>query len=445
MSLFERIVACSGGMTAAMDLLMVQTFLLYFYTDVVKINAAIVGTIFLVVRIISAIAAPAFGIFVDKTTTPWGKYRPYYIIMGIPTALFGFLTFTTWDMGRTGVYVYIIITYFLYSIFCSIGGVPKSAMGPLLTKNTEDRMSMGLLGYIFAVSGSVIAVSGTPFFVRILGGDNEAKGFRMTMAIFAAFAILIALLQAAVLKEKYPPLKRAHSSGYTIKQMLGAVFHNKTAVIVFLLSLSINLSTGLRSSVSMHYLKYYLLKPDLMAQVGLLTMVGLFIGAMLSPMLTKRIGLRNNLVMSTIVAITTSALIFVIPARSYGIYVYILLLFISNFFNGLSTPAQGTLMPNAIDYTEWKTGMNVGAFMSSLNSFIGTAGTAFSGVVVGILLTTFGYQAGVEQSGTALMGIRLLMSLLPAIAGILALASLWLGDTEKQHERIARDLIEGRD
>ena len=443
MTLPERIIASSGGIPMTIDMMMVQTYLLYFYTDVVKINAAVVGAIFLVVRIISALIVPVFGIFVDRRTTPWGKYRPYYIIMGIPTAIFGFLTFTSFDLGKQGQLIYVIATYFLYSVFTSAGSVPKGAMGPMLTKNIQDRLSMGLLGYVFAVTGSMIAISGTPLLVRILGGNSEAKGFSMTMGVFAVIAIMIAILQVTVMKEKYPSVS-GKTSQYSMKQMLGAAFHNRTAIIVILLSLSINLSTGLRSAVSFHYLKYYFQKPEMMAQVGLLTMIGLFGGALLSPLLTRRIGIRNNLLLSGIFTILTSVLVFFVPPQGNGLYIYILLLLISNFFNGLSTPAQSTLMPNAIDYTEWKTGMNLGAFMSSVSSFVATSATAFSGVVVGMILTFSGYQADAQQSQAALVGIKLLMSILPAVAAILTLSAIWLGDTEKQHETIVKELMERR-
>ncbi len=444
MSLLERIIASSGSMTMCIDLMMVQTFLLYYYTDVMKISAAKVGVILLVVRVISAILAPVFGILLDRITTPWGKYRPYYVLMGIPSALFGFLTFTAFDMGMTGQSIYLVITYLFYSLFSSVGSIAKGAMGPMMTKNIQDRISMGLLGYTFAVVGSVITISGAPILVRVFGGGNEAKGYSMTMAVFALLAITISLLQVTVLKEKYPSAHRIHLPKHSIRQMFVAAFHNRTAIIVLLLTLSISLSTGLRSAVTLHYLKYFFKMPNMMSQVGLLTLVGLFMGAFLSPIVTRKIGIKTNLVISTIITILTSSLIYIIPAQEKGIYVYIMLLFISSFFNGLSTPAQSTLMPNAIDYTEWKTGMNLGAFMSSVSSFVSISATAFSGVIVGIILTTSGYQPDVEQSKAALTGIKLLMSVLPAIAGVLSLAIIWLGETEKQHEMVTKALMERR-
>ncbi|SCP98846.1 probable glucitol transport protein GutA [Anaerobium acetethylicum] len=78
-------------------------------------------------------------------------------------------------------------------------------------------------------------------------------------------------------------------------------------------------------------------------------MIGLLVGASLSPILTKTIGIRNNLVISSIITIGTSVSIFFIPAQKYGVYIYIIIILIDGFFNGLATPAQSTLMPNAID------------------------------------------------------------------------------------------------
>jgi len=78
------------------------TFLLYFYTDIFGISAAIAGTMFLVVRIFDSVIDPVMGCLIDRTETRWGKFRPYLLWMAIPFGITGVLTFTTPDLSPSG-------------------------------------------------------------------------------------------------------------------------------------------------------------------------------------------------------------------------------------------------------------------------------------------------------------------------------------------------------
>ena len=444
MPLHKRVIASSGGISACIDMLMIQTFLLYYYTDVLKISAVFAGGLLLIVRIIAALAAPVFGIFIDRTTTPWGKYRPYYLILGIPTAFFGFLTFTAFNFGTIGNYIYVTLSYFMYNLFVAIGGVPKGAMGTVMTKSMEDRVSLGFLGYIFSVVGSLLVVAGGPVLIKALGHGNEIRGFSLTMAIFAIISIVVAVLQWFFLEEKYVKQKSQPSEHYPLKDLLRSVVHNKTAIIVLLLTFSMNLANGIRMAVTLHYLKYYFHRPELMAQFGLISMLSLFAGAICSAYVTKRIGVKNVLIICSLLTIVSFALMYPVNQNSNGVALYLILTMLSNFSNGLSSPAQSTLMPNAIDYSEWKTGMSTGAFMSSMTSFVSTAATAIAGVFVGTVLSVTGYQTDTEQSQASLNGIRFLMSIAPAFAGVISLVVIRLGNTEKEHEIVVKELLERR-
>ncbi len=442
LTLKERIIASSGSLSACIDLLMIQTFLLYYYTDVIKINAVFAGGLLLISRIIAAIAVPIAGVFFDRSTTPWGKYKPYYLLLGIPTAFFGFLTFTNFNLGTEGKYIYAAITFFIYNLLVSIGGIPKGAMGPALTKSIEDRLSLGVLGFIFSVVGSIIAMSVGTLLIKVLGGSNEAKGYSLTMAIFASLCVLIAILQFVFLEEKYINTEKASTSHYPYKTLLSTIFRNKTAVIVLMITLSISLSNGIRMAVSIHFLKYYFHRPELMATVGLISMIGLIAGAFLSSKLTKTFGVKRILMISYLIIIVSFIAMYPVNTRISGLICYLLFTLINNFFNGLSSPAQSTLMPGVIDYCEWKTGISTGAFMNSLNSVVSTVGTAIAGVFVGAVLAFSGYQPNVEQTQTSLNGIKFLISIAPAITCILSLVVIRIDRTEKEHEKIAKELIE---
>ena len=75
----------------------VMMFLLIFYTDVVGLSPAVVGTMFLIVRIFDAVTDPLMGALADRTKTKWGQFRPYLLWLAVPFGILSILAFTTPD------------------------------------------------------------------------------------------------------------------------------------------------------------------------------------------------------------------------------------------------------------------------------------------------------------------------------------------------------------
>ncbi|MBK1809971.1 MFS transporter [Clostridium sp. YIM B02505] len=443
LTFLEKCVSASGGMTGTFFFQMIQMYLLFFYTDIFKVSPLYVAGLFLVVRIIDAIVTPLFGILVDKVTTPWGKYRPWFLIIGIPTAVFGFLTFTTVDLSSTGKIVYVTITYLVFSVCMAIAQAPGAAMTPAMTKRLDDRISLGTFNYIFVMIGAMFVSIGALPLINALGSGNQAKGFSMLMGSVGIVAILLNFAQFAILKERFV-IPRDKDAKYSLKQTADSVLKNKTAIIGLVFIFILNLSNGLKSAIMIHYFKYFFNNEGLMVTMGIVGLVPTMLGVMLSGVITKKIGVRNNLVVGSLISIVTTVLVLFIPSTPNGMTVFIALSAIGALFGGITMPAQGTLMPAAMDYAEWKTGINSNAFMGSLQGFMQTFATAISGAIAAGALSVIGYVPNAEQSSTTLFGLKVLMSILPAIIYAFTLI-VWKFDlTEEKQKQIAHELSERR-
>ncbi|MFT6724932.1 MAG: GPH family glycoside/pentoside/hexuronide:cation symporter, partial [Arenicella sp.] len=77
-------------------------FLLYYYTDVFGLSPAVVGTMFLVTKIIDAVSDPIMGLIADRTRSRWGSFRPYILWVALPYGLFGYLMFASPDLSDSG-------------------------------------------------------------------------------------------------------------------------------------------------------------------------------------------------------------------------------------------------------------------------------------------------------------------------------------------------------
>jgi len=440
----EKVASSLGGMTGTIHTQMITMFLLFFYTDVMKINPAYVAGLLLCARIVSAAIVPFFGVFVDKVTTPWGKYVPWLMILGVPSAIFGWLTFTDFNLSPDSKILYATVTYLVYSILVEAIHAPGSAVGPAITKRIEDRVSMGQIGYFLVVFGAIlVSVAAQPLY-KALGGGNDAKGFSMLMGIIAVMCILVSLFQVTSLKEKYITKHKKEEKKPSLKEMAIAVFTNKAAIIIYIYVLAIHLSTGIRNAISLHYYKYYFHNENLIVVMGIVAIVPTIIGVLFSAKITKRFGLKTNVLTGAILSVLTTAIIPFIPATSTGAVLFIASSAIGSLFQGLAAPAQGAMMPAAMDYTEWKSGMNVNAFMGSIQGVMKNFAVAISGFVAAASLAFVGYVPGVEQSSQTIFGLKMLMGVLPAIILVFTAAVAWFDISEEKQAQIARDLADRR-
>ena len=86
---------------------MMSTYLLYFYTDVFGVAAALIAPVFLVGRIIDGFTDPFEGILMDRVHTRWGRSRPFWLWFSIPWAILAVLVFSAPDIPDSGKIVYI--------------------------------------------------------------------------------------------------------------------------------------------------------------------------------------------------------------------------------------------------------------------------------------------------------------------------------------------------
>lgn len=74
-----------------------MNFLTFFYTDVFGLTPALVGTLFIALRVFDAISDPVMGVIADRTQSRWGRFRPWQLWIAIPIGIIGILTFTVPD------------------------------------------------------------------------------------------------------------------------------------------------------------------------------------------------------------------------------------------------------------------------------------------------------------------------------------------------------------
>ena len=166
-------------------------FLAVFYTDTFGISALAVGVLLLVVRLQDGMTDIIMGMIADRTTSRWGKFRPWVLFSAPVLGLFMVLTFTTPHFGNTGKLIWAYVTYVGLTLAYTANNVPYSALMGVMTPNPVERTNLSSWRFAGAFTGGFLVMVGTPLLVARLGGGNDATGYQYAMYLFAALLVVM--------------------------------------------------------------------------------------------------------------------------------------------------------------------------------------------------------------------------------------------------------------
>ncbi len=431
-----------GDMASALVWQTATLFLAYFYTDVFGLPAAIMGTMFLLVRVIDAFVDPCIGALVDRTRTRHGRFRPWLLWFAIPFGVSCIITFYVPDASATVKTLYACLTYGILSFIYSAINVPYCAMPGALTMDPHERHS--LQSWRFALSfigGLIVTVIALPL-VATLGKGDAQKGYFYAMSLMGILGIVLFFACFFLTKERFTP--RSDSSGSMwgdLKRLAG----NSQWRIVFIFNIMLLTAVVTRGSATMYYVKYVLLRPDMVFTFIVSGMVAALLGALLSARLLGKFDRVRAYQWTIISFVVFATLIFFIPPDQ--IWTIFVLNIIFGFVQNLTTPLQWTMFSDVVDYEEQRSGRRLDGLVFSTALFAIKFGLALGGAVVGWVLAFVDYVPNAaQQSGTVLTTINALFSLIPSVLFIgMALLLVLYKLNSKTVDGIVRELAQKRD
>ncbi len=415
LSLKEKVGYALGDVASNFYWRVFDVFLFIFYTDVFGISAAAVGTMMLVTRIIDAVSDPLMGALADRTTTRFGKFRPYLLLGILPIAAAGVLTFTVPDLGDDGKLIWAYGTYIFMMLAYTFINVPYGALLGVVTADSQERTTLTSFRFIGAFSGGTLVAYMTPELVNMLGNGNEALGWQLTMGCYGLISAVLFTLTFLATKERIAPPKNQQTS---IKQDIMDLTKNKPWLILFSLALIIMFTITLRASTGTFYFKYYVGREDLIGTFTAVYMISLAIGAASTPLLSRYFDKRSLLIgLMSLVALFSAGFYLIPPNNLTMMFIMQALI---GFCLGPKSPLVFSMYADTADYSQYKNGRRATAMIFSAAAFSQKLGGAFAGAMIGWLLSSMGYVANQQQSPDSLMGILLLNTLIPAAFALLA-------------------------
>jgi len=393
----------------------VINFMLYFYTDVFGITAAAAGTLMLAVRMFDAVTDPIMGGIADRTRTRWGSYRPYLLWVSVPYGLLAVLAFTTPDLSDGGKLIYAYITYALLMTAYTAINIPYSALGGVITKNTQERASVQSWRFMLAMVGGALVAAATLPMVEFFGGGNEQQGFQMAMVVLAIIAVACFIACFALTHERENPAESV--ARQSILADFISLMRNDQWVIIAVVTFVLLISVAMKGGVTPYYVSYYLNSESSITLFMTSGMLAGVAGAMFANWMTRRYCKVMVMQWASVALVMVYAALAFVPRDQYMLA--LVLSVSSNFVHMVIIPYLFSAVADTVDYGLKRWGKGAMAMSYSGHLLALKIGIALGGALSGWILAYVGYQPNVEQSETALSGIVFLYAWASAIAGVI--------------------------
>lgn len=435
--LSEKIGYGLGDLATNLAWASMSMFIVYFYTDVVGVAAGIIGTIILVSRVLDGISDIAMGAIVDKTKSKHGKARPWILWLSIPFAGLMVALFAVPDISNMGKVIYIIITYNLLVLLYTAVVIPYGTLNTLITQDQDERGVLNVYRMFFASIGIILVSTVTLPVINLFGG--EQSGWIAAYSIFAIVAVTLYLITFKTTKERTTKIYQDDSATDTsFKVGFKGLLKNKYWVLTFFIFIFYYINDALYNGGTVYFAQYLMGDPLL---VGLLTMaiyIPSLVGMLVVAPIIKRFGKRKAMMGGAILFIVGSLIIMINPTN-------LSIVLTGSILRGFGrAPIFGSifaLLPDTVEYGEWKTGVRREGLVYSGGSMGTKIGSGIGAAFVGWILAWGGYIGGQSvQTESALFAINSLFIYLPIITYIILLVFLYFYKLDKEYPQIIKEL-----
>jgi len=444
---------------------------LSFYTDAFGLTAGAAAWLFLIGRLWGAVCDPIVGFLADRTHSRWGKFRPWILWTAVPFGIIGFLAFTTPDLGQAAKIIYAYATYILLMSVYSANNVPYSALSGVITGDMVQRTSISSFRFVMVVVAT-LAIQGLALpMVNHFGQGDSARGYQITMGIFSAIAILFLLITFSTTRERIQPPPQQKK--ISLKQDISDLLKNRPWVLMFIVFVMMFTFLAIRNGILVYYFKYYLdtegqrtflegvdkvlfgllnsvgflnegadIPGNTFSLINIFSQIAALFGIALSKPLAAKFGKRNIFHIWLAVSLLFAVLYMFVPTS--GVLTICILSILFNFSWGVTMPLPWAMLADVADYSEWKKNRRATGIVFA-GAVLGLkVGLAIGGALAGFILEKYGYIPNVEQSASALSGIRLTVSLYPCIVLLICVVVLFFYEIGKKTEYEMQDELAER-
>lgn len=413
---FKEILAYSLGLFGFQAIVgLLNSYQAEFDASILGADIAVVGILILVAKIVSAVFDPVVGNLIDRSNSKRGKFKSMIMYSLLPLLIMTAVVFINvpFKDNKTAVYIWIFVTYLIWSLAMTLGDVPSQGIASVLTPNPTERTNVVSISNTFKQIGFSACVVLVPVVCLIIPGGSKvfvssgetdtpmiSSEYFWTAVLTAVLGCLLFALIPMVNKERVPYVSGEKT---TFRDMAMALKNNKPFLLV-ILSYFLGFGRQMAMGIQVQAANVLLGSQNLVAVLGIVTAVGSMISMAVCPLLIKKMGERNVYLLMSFYGFGVSVVSFIVGHFWFlnpNNMVLTVLFYITLFLIGLQFSAV-TLMPmimtaDCVDYYEYETGKRMeGAAYSVLTLTIKVC--LALGTALGLVFIQFsGYSDTVSQ------------------------------------------------
>ena len=415
----------------------VSLYLLYFYTDVVGISPYSAGLIYGLGIMWDAFTDPFMGFLAERTRSKMGSYRPYIYYGSIPLALSFVLLLWVPPFEGTVLIIFLLFVNLIHRTCFTIVSVPYSSLTARITDDSDERTILTSSRMLSAALGTFsISALGFPI-VLYFGGGEETIGFIYLGIISGLIAISILYITVSFVKER--SFKSNVDELPNFAEVAHSVSRNYPFWIIFL-AIIILISTYLMFNNNLIYFSKYAL--------GLHDYQGVILGFLNGASLLAvplwayaalKLGKKNTWLISMAVLFLGFTIFNYYPIDDLDTLIYILIFI--GFGNGATGVLFWSMLPDTIEYGEWKSGIRTESSLYGFMTFAQKGAIAIAVFILGIALTNIGFEPNQEQSTETIEALKNLMSIIPLVGVFISFVLLYFYPIDKAfHRKLIQDI-----
>lgn len=405
--------------------MIVSSFLLIFYTNVVGLSPASCATLFLISRIVDAVNDPFVGFLIDRVpNTKMGHFRLTLVIGAVLCGMNYLLLWFGPLIAPAGKLAIAYISYLLLGVLFPVMDISLNSLLPVMTENPKERNSLSTIkGMTYSLAGLVLGIA-API---LIGDESKADGYIKLIILVAALIIGCSVLGAFGVKER---VQAAPDQKYALKDLAG-ILTQKPVWTFFTANLLFGVANYVIMTVNTYYYVYVMGDLQLFSIASLLSMAGMLPGIAISGKLADKIGKKGAYIAGLV---CFGILPLIRLAGTANVPIVFASVVLMNFGMGMLTPHMYGIQADNTDYVEIKSGFRAEAAVASLSSFVSKFSMGVGGAIPGYLLGLVGFNPAAEVQNDAVITMIIFCAvLLPAIiTAIAAIGMKFLYPLDKQ-------------
>lgn len=441
LSMGEKLSYSMGEVATCAMFALFTTLLIFFYTDVVGVSPATIGTIVAISQVFNGASDVCAGFLVDRTRSKHGRVRVWLLRMAVPYTVASVLLMTVPQIGGMAQAIYIFITYnLMLTVVYTMTQLPYATLVTYLTRDQHERASANIIRMTISPLANMAMTLGFLPLVSLLGGGQQA--WIKATASYGIVCSALLLWCFFFTKERVQVVDETKGEKIPLKTAVTVLFKNKYFIIEFLFFFALAFYQTVAGTMLTYYCKNFLGTENLMGVINSACQIMMVVSTPVIGLLIHKMSKRNWCVFGA-VCIMAGALI--VPFGPTSVPV----VFAGSLLRGVGLACEYammyTMVADVVEYGQWKTGIRTPSAIQSAVTSGQKFGQGICSAAIGAIMSWAGYNgvlSAAEQSQQALDTVYNLFVYGMVGTAVFVIVILLFYHLDKEYPTIMQELLE---